>query len=159
MSTTLTLDTIKTEQTRLAEMIAAFEAQASIQTSIHFPETLIELRQGEHCAGLIMGKDGEPSYYLILLPGEVEKVSWSKANEWAAKQGAELVAELPTRREQSLLYANLKEHFQPAWYWSCEQHASDSDGAWSQFFYYGGQHINYKSYEGRARAVRRLIIE
>ena len=60
------------------------------------------------------------------------------------------------RREQSLLYANLKSEFEEAWYWSCEEHASDGSYAWGQSFYFGSQSITHKSYEGRARAVRRL---
>ena len=44
------------------------------------------------------------------------------------------------------------------WYWSSTQHASSPSYAWVQYFYYGYQDDNHKSYEGRARAVRRLPI-
>ena len=65
--TTITLETIKAEHTRLAELIAQFEAQpASKCEQIHFTEVLIDLSHGEHYAGLIVGKDGEPSYHLVL---------------------------------------------------------------------------------------------
>src|SRR5262249_5501561 len=60
------------------------------------PITLGQLRSGERYAGLILGKDGEPGYHLILLPGEVEDKTWEQAKEWAASVGGEL----PTRREQ-----------------------------------------------------------
>ena len=112
------------------------------------------LKPEEHYAGTILGKDGEPDHHLILLAGEAESVNWAQAKDFAAKAGGEL----PTRREQSLLFANLKEQFQSRWYWSGEQHVSYSDCAWGQDFDYGSQGINRKDYSYRARAVRRLVI-
>ena len=44
------------------------------------------------------------------------------------------------------------------WYWSSTQHASSPSDAWGQDFNDGNQDIIHKSYEGRARAVRRLPI-
>jgi hypothetical protein len=149
----ITLEAIKSEQARLAEMIAAFEAKGST-TLVMFPATEIELQQGEHYAGIILGNDDTPSHHLILMPGEVEEVTWKGASEWAAEIGGEL----PTCREQSLLFANLREQFQSAWYWSCETHASGSDCAWYQYFYNGYQYTSHKAIKLRARAVRRLII-
>ena len=114
------------------------------------------LKKGELYAGIILGKDGEPDYHLILLPGEAESVNWKDAKKFAVKAGGEL----PTRSEQSLLYTNLKEEFQERWYWSGEQHASYSDYSWYQYFVNGYQYCDRKgnSYYYRARAVRRLII-
>ncbi|NMV42248.1 DUF1566 domain-containing protein, partial [Ralstonia insidiosa] len=65
---------------------------------------------------------------------------------------------LPDRREQSLLYANLKAEFQPAWYWSGQAHETNSGWAWCQHFTSGNQLINYHNDELRARAVRRLTV-
>ena len=112
------------------------------------------LKQGEYYAGIILGKDGEPDYHLILLPGEAESVNWRDANEFSEKAGGEL----PTRREQSLLYTNLKEQFQSLYYWSGEQHVAFSGPAWCQGFGYGYQDYYGKSAELRARAVRRSVI-
>jgi hypothetical protein len=47
---------------------------------------------------------------------------------------------------------------EPWWYWSSTQHASGPSNAWGQLFYGGGQDCLHESYEGRARAVRRLPI-
>ena len=152
---TITLDAIKAEHAKVAEMIALFEAQSSETTEIHFPEFLVELKHGEEYAGLIVGKDGETSYNLVLIPGQADSINWPDANAWAVKQGGEL----PTRREQSLLFANLKEQFEEAYYWSGEQHASASDYAWFQSFGYGDQSYGITYYELRARAVRRLTIQ
>jgi hypothetical protein len=149
----ITLEIIKAEQTRLSEMIAAFEAQAS--KAFLFPETQIDLRPGEHYAGLIIGKDGEPSHHLILLADTpTDDLSWQAAMDWAKRVGGEL----PTRREQALLYANCKEQFEAAWCWSSEQHASYSHYAWVQTFGNGNQNVSVKSAERRARAVRRFPI-
>jgi len=113
------------------------------------------LKPGEEYAGLILGKNGEPDHHLILLPGEAEEVTFKQAEAWAKKQGGTL----PTRREQSLLFANLKESFQPRWYLSGERHASDSDYAWGQTFDGGGQYYWGTTSQNRARAVRRLEIQ
>ena len=103
-------------------------------------------------AGIIRGVAGNADQHLVLLPGDADDVDWEAACAFAAIVGGEL----PTRAEQALLYANLKDQFQPRWYWSSEQ--AGPSGAWSQNFDNGGQNYDGRSYEGRARAVRRLPI-
>ena len=156
--TTITLESIKAEHIKLADLIAAFEKQQE-PSALFFPEVTINLASGEHYAGIVIGKDGEPSYHLVLLPGQADDITWDKAMEWAGKQGGEYVASLPTRREQALLYANLKEEFEERVYWSCEAHESESGWAWCQRFSYGDyQIITPQTLELRARAVRRVPI-
>ena len=53
--------------------------------ALYFPEATINLAPGEHYAGLVIGKDGKPSYHLVLLPGQADDITWDKAMEWAAK--------------------------------------------------------------------------
>ena len=113
------------------------------------------LKPGEEYAGLILAKDGAKDYHLILLPGQANDVAWPDATKWAQTIGGEL----PTRREQSLLFANLKDQFELRRYWSGETHASASDSAWLQDFDYGGQNCLHTITKFRARAVRRLFIE
>ena len=156
--TTITFESIKAEHIKLADMIAAFEKQQE-PSALFFPDVTINLASGENYAGIVIGKDGEPSYHLVLLPGQADDITWDKAMEWAGKQGGEYVASLPTRREQALLYANLKEEFEERAYWSCEAHESESGWAWYQYFDYGIQDDRYRLNELRARAVRRLVIE
>ncbi|MDE3023631.1 MAG: DUF1566 domain-containing protein, partial [Pseudomonadota bacterium] len=72
---------------------------------------------------------------------------------FAEKSGGEL----PTRSEQSLLFANAKQHFESAWYWSSEAHSSDGY-AWCQDFDHGYQFYDGTNGSLRARAVRRLAI-
>jgi len=103
-------------------------------------------------AGIIRGVAGAPDQHLVLLPGDADDVDWEAACAFAASVGGEL----PTRAEQALLFANLKEQFEPRWYWSGEQ--AGPSYAWLQYFSYGRQYDFSRSYEGRARAVRRLPI-
>jgi len=147
----VTLKAIKAEQNRIAKMIAIFESQSAVDYRV--PEAEIVLHPGEHYVGLVLDEERNPSHHLILLAGEAESITWPNAQDWAAEQGGEL----PTRREQALLYANLPSQFKKEWYWSCEQHSNPSS-AWNQLFY-GDQLILTTSAELRARAVRRLIID
>ena len=133
-------------------MIATFEKQAA--ATYHVAGATIELATGERYAGLMLGQ-GEPAYHLILLPGENESVNWSGAREWAKEQGGSL----PTRREQSLLFANLKSESENAYYWSGEEHESNAGWAWCQNFTSGYEGSNIIEGELRARAVRRFIPE
>lgn len=104
-------------------------------------------------AGITTGKDGAP-YALILLDDKpAERLTWRKAINWAKK----LDAELPTRPEGSLLFANLKDSFEPAAHWTSE--SFDSSWAWCQYFSDGYQDYYRKTSEFRARAVRRLPIQ
>lgn len=150
--TPITLEFIKAEQIRLGALITQFEEQ---RPEFFFPEALITLQPGEHYAGLIVGKDGEPSYHLVLMAGApTDDLNWKAATDWAARVGGAL----PTRREQSLLFANLKEQFEERWYWSCEQHASAAGSAWSLYINNGNQYSVHIGSELRARAVRRVAI-
>ncbi|PKV47965.1 hypothetical protein CLU92_5440 [Janthinobacterium sp. 61] len=103
-------------------------------------------------AGIIRGADGAPDQHLVLLDGDTDDVTWEAACAWAEAKGATL----PTRAEQRLLMANLPDQFQARYYWSSEQ--AGPSRAWGQGFGNGGQYDGYRSYEGRARAVRRLPI-
>ncbi|MFJ3048557.1 DUF1566 domain-containing protein [Herbaspirillum chlorophenolicum] len=110
------------------------------------------LKPGEQYAGILLGLNGQPDQHIILLPGDVEK-PWKEAKAWATSIGGEL----PQRREQSLLFANLKGEFQQRAYWSAEPNGNG--WAWCQDFRNGVQ-LDYHTFSAlRARAVRRLVIE
>lgn len=149
---TITLDDVIAEQQRLAAMIEAFKATTGEAEILVLSEASIEMRQGERYAGLMLEPDGSPSHHLILLPHKpAGELSWQAAVEWAATTGGEL----PTRREQSLLFANLKGEFEATWYWSSEKH-TDGSYAWFQGFGSGSQNYDPKTSELQARAVRRF---
>jgi hypothetical protein len=149
---TITLEDIEAEHSRIAALIEEFKAQPKT-TEYRVEAATIPLGIGERFGGPILNDDWTLSHYVILLPGDAEDLQWDEAKAWAAERGGEL----PTRREQSLLFANLKGEFEPAWYWSGEQHESNSGWAWAQNFSYGYQGYNGKHYRFRARAVRRFI--
>lgn len=56
------------------------------------------------------------------------------------------------------VYGNLKDQFQEAWYWSCEQRASTASYAWDTGFLNGLQNYDHEDGSDRARAVRRIVI-
>ena len=117
------------------------------------PSSLPELKEGEKYAGIVLDEEtGLPLYHLILLPGEAEPLEWQQAMDWAKAQGGEL----PTRREQSLLFANARKQFKAAWHWSSEQ--CSSGGAWAQGFFSGVQGSLCKASSSRARAVRSVVV-
>ncbi|KGC03127.1 hypothetical protein DM81_3441 [Burkholderia multivorans] len=149
---TPTLEAIEAEHARIGAMIEEFKKQPRA-TEYRVDNVTIPLAAGERVAGQILLEDGSLSHYLILLPGEAEDLDWEAAKAWAAEREGEL----PTRREQSLLFANLKGEFEPTWYWSGERHESNSGWAWCQHFGYGTQSSYDQSLRCRARAVRRFI--
>jgi hypothetical protein len=112
-------------------------------------------KPSEVYAGLILGEKDEPDHHLFVMPGEAKGVTFQQAQKWAKEQGGDL----PTRREQRVLFANAKAAFQPDWYWSGEQHAANSAYAWGQTFSNGYDDGITTHHKLRARAVRRLIIE
>ena len=129
------------------EINAAAQPQAKL-----LPAAIGEAFAGGTYAGIMRGIDGAPDEHLVLLPGASADVTWEAASEWAKAEGGDL----PTRREQRLLFINLKDQFEEDWYWSSEQAGPST--AWDQNFSYGYQYYDNRSYEGRARAVRRLEI-
>ncbi|HDR8930539.1 DUF1566 domain-containing protein [Burkholderia vietnamiensis] len=156
---TTTLAAIQAAQSKLADDHARINAMIDEfkklprATEYRIDAVTIPLAAGERYAGPILDEDGALSHYLILLPGEAEEVTWDQAREWAEQQGGEL----PSRREQSLLFTNLQGEFESAWYWSGEAHESDAGWAWFQTFYDGRQSGSRQFNELRARAVRRFI--
>ena len=113
------------------------------------------LKTGEHYAGILLGKNGEPDHHLVVVAVNDNKADWKKQGSWAEAVGGEM----PTRRELNLLRANLRELFKPDWYWSCETHESDSSYAWCRDFLSGSSDITHKGAALRAVAVRRSPIQ
>jgi len=108
-------------------------------------------------AGMARNYDGGPAHDLVLLKAKSPEISmtWQAAMDWAKSIGADL----PTRKEQALLFANLGDEFQNDAYWSNEPYAGNADYAWYQNFAYGDQWHSHKSHELLAVAVRRIPIQ
>lgn len=116
--------------------------------------------QGGYFAGLARGTDGAPDHLLILCAAKpAEPMAWQAALDWAGglRMDGHSDWSLPTRAESALLFANVKDQFEPRWHWTSEEF--DSSYAWLQTFGNGGQSDDRKSFEGCARAVRRLVLQ
>ena len=150
--TTITLETIQARQDELVAMIAAFNAS---KTTINLPAATIELHPGEGYAGLVLHDDGTPSHHLVLMAARpTKRLVWQAAKDWAAEVGGTL----PTRREQSLIYAHCRTHVKHGSHWSSEVFETDTCHAWYCCFDKGGQHYCRKSFLECAVAVRRIPI-
>lgn len=136
-----------------AALMAAAQALVDACTAEALRHTLgVELQAGERYAGLLLREDGAASHHVVLLPGCAAEVKWPAALAWAQQAGADL----PSRRELLLLLANCPSVFSDeAWYWSDEE-SDDGSLAWYQVSSTTSQGRFPKSYEGRARAVRRV---
>ena len=150
----ITMEAIKEQHNKVAEMIAAFEANAKLSASFPITIKFPQLNTGEQFVGTVISPNGAKREHIILLPGELEDCNWQNAMTWAASIGGEL----PDRVEYALLFATMKDQFKPEWHWTREQYASNVSYAWLQYFDNGFQIINHKSFKNRARAVRRLSI-
>ena len=149
---TITLEKIKAEQTKLNAMIASFEATKSAQDLFPITFGAPQLNDGEQWVGTILSAGGKKEH-VILLPGEQTDINWKDANEWAASIGGQL----PDRVESALLFSCMKDQFKEEAYWTSEEHKGNAEWAWSQTFYTGYQDVDCKSHELRARAVRREL--
>lgn len=109
---------------------------------------------GSAYAGIAGGEGGGPDGHLVLLADKPnEDLTWEAALAWAESLGDG--AHVPTRFESALLYANLQGCFdKDRYHWTSSQYSADY--AWSQDFNYGSQSTTGKSYEARARALRRF---
>jgi hypothetical protein len=81
------------------------------------------------------------------------------ANENSVPPGGEYSKDSPTVTTVAGFAHDGPDAIEATWQWSSTQRAAIPSDAWTQYFSYGGQHSYRKSYEGRARAVRRLEIQ
>ena len=145
---------------RPGESATDFTVRVASATTTATPHLVTPaLATGERYAGIALDATGKPTHHVVLLPEQpAERLSWNDAIAWAASIGAEL----PTRQEAALLFANAKDAFEPAWHWTSEQYAgyaSNASTAWYQNFGSGNQNDYGKSCKGRVRAVRRFLID
>ena len=115
------------------------------------------LKADEIYAGLILGKNGERDYHLVLLAAKPnKKLNWQAALDWAKSVGGYV----PDRREARLLFINSSDSFdEDTWYWTSTARVDSSAYAWVEGFSGGGRNLSHKSYEYSVRAVRRIYIE
>ncbi len=150
----VTLDEIKSQQDKLQSMIARYESGKLIESALPISVSMPDLNDGEKWVGCIISANGLKAEHIVLRPGQSEPANWQSQMAWAESIGGHL----PDRCEQAMLYKFMKDEFKEEAYWSCETHANNAGWAWFQYFYDGGQDLNSKSSELRARAVRRISV-
>lgn len=129
--------------------VAAAAAEIDIK---NLPKIGTAMHGGKY-AGVLTNDDGR-AYVLVLLDAKPNgQLTWSKAQDWAAKQDGSL----PNRVESAQLFRALGEEFEKSWHWTDETCSWDASYAWSCYFY-GNQYDYDKSHAGCARAVRRLVL-
>lgn len=145
------IEELRVELAQIAKRIDALAQQPIFPITITAPTP----REGEKFVGIVISADGKIKKRLYLLPGDNAAANWNDQTAWAESIGGRL----PDRVEGALLFATMKDEFRPEAYWTCEQHAADSYGAWAQWFYDGYQDYGNTNDELRARAVRSETIE
>jgi hypothetical protein len=108
---TITLETIKAEQTKLAQMIETIEEGMKKNAYFEYQGKRIPLAIGEKYIGTIISADGARNHHIILLPGAVSGKTWNDAKAWAESIGGEL----PDRSEGALLFSTMKDEFEEDW--------------------------------------------
>lgn len=106
--------------------------------------------EGGTFAGVITTKEGTHCAVVLLADKPDARLPWKKAMTWAAQVGGRL----PSRPVAAMLFANLQEPFEDAWHWTSDEF--DRSYSWGCDFYNGTQSSGPKSFEGCARAVRRV---
>lgn len=149
----VTLELVKAKQVELAEMIQQLQDEANETLVVQMPAVEITLRAGEAYAGVVLDERGNLKHHLVLLPQRPdERLNWKDAIAWAKEVGGDL----PTRQEQSLLFANCKPHLEADWHWSSEVYEPNSEYAWCCHFSRGTQHYGRQNHGGCAVAVRMI---
>ncbi|MEI8324970.1 MAG: DUF1566 domain-containing protein [Betaproteobacteria bacterium] len=159
--------------------------QPTAEIVLPLPGQYSEAHQGWY-AGIQTAADGQSAWHVILPDAPeyyIQDIAWGTCGQKMtgadsdrdglgntksmAVQGSLLAQSilalpgdcyLPSRNESALLYATCREHIETGYlYWTSTQYSADD--AWGQGFGYGYQGNDDKSYEGRARAVRRLPLQ
>jgi hypothetical protein len=108
----------------------------------------------------IPARDELELLYRHLKPSDQENYAcYDGENENSVPPGAEYTEGSPVQTTVAAFRAGAPDALAQTWYWSSTQHAAYPSDAWGQGFSDGGQSSLRKSYEGRARAVRRVPIQ
>lgn len=149
MSDIITLAEIKAELRRLAGIIAQYETQP-----VKWDKPVLimppKLDKGERWAGALITPSRRE--HIIAMPDDFDPSDWNTQMDRIKAVGGEA----PDRLESALAYAEIRDAFQEAAYWTREPHASAPEYAWIQGFAVGGQGYWSTDHEFRARAFRRL---
>jgi hypothetical protein len=112
---------------------------------------MIKTKKDQTYAGIILGKNGNTDYHLVLLPDIIYDASWDEADQFAKKLGGAL----PNRSDDYLLMTNCREEMGGFVYWSSEA-MNDGIQAWSHDFHFGSRIKQLKNAPLRARVVLKI---
>ncbi len=120
----------------------------------------LALRIADYADWYLPSQDELEILYRNLKPATAENYCYVRSgiNLSALPPTRPYTPDFPVQTQAEAFRLGGPEAFDEAWYWSSTQHAANSGGAWNQHFVDGGQGNHYKSFEARARAVRRLVI-
>lgn len=120
----------------------------------------LALRIADYADWYLPSQDELEILYRNLKPSTAENYCYARSgiNLSALPPTRPYTPDFPVQTQADAFRLDGPEAFDEAWYWSSTQHAAFSDGAWDQNFNYGDQYNYYKSFDARARAVRRLVI-
>jgi hypothetical protein len=106
----------------------------------------------------IPAQDEMEIIYRNLKPTAETNTTWARSgiNLSAIEPTRPYTPELPAQTTASAFAEGSAEAFEAEWYWSSTQYSANY--AWLQNFADGHQDLNDKDYEGRVRAVRRLLV-
>lgn len=150
-----TLTKLWLDQVRQTSLVAAQPAIEAVRIGAQWRS------EGGIYVGVARGREGKPDYHLVVAELEQESIAWQAAMDWAKGLTVDGHRDftLPTRSEQALLFANTKDIFAEAAYWSSETYADAAGYAWCQGFITGYQTYGHKNDALRACAVRRVPIQ
>jgi len=119
-----------------------------------------DLRIGGNDDWYLPSQDELEIIYRNLKPTTETNSCWARSgiNLSAVEPTRPYTPDFPVQTQAEAFIEGGEQAFDDVWYWSSTQHASDSYYAWGQMFGGGSQYDYVKSYECRARAVRRLPI-
>ncbi len=108
----------------------------------------------------IPSRDELEMIYRNLKPSDEENSESFRSgdNPSSSPVGHPYTEALPAQTTVDAFREGGNEALEPFWHWSSTQFAANPSLAWLQDFDLGYQNLNRKTYEGRARAVRRLKI-
>ncbi len=134
------------------------ESKKTVQFAVAAALALGAPLEGGTFRGVITLPGGAHVAVVLLADKPDERLTWEDAKAWA--QGID--GQLPTHPIAALLYANAKDQFDRAWYWTADSLEADTGNkrdasyAWYCLFSLGSQGCIDVSSAGAARAVRRL---
>jgi hypothetical protein len=120
----------------------------------------LALRIADYADWYLPSQDELEILYRNLKPSMAENYCYARSgiNLSALPPTRPYAPDFPVQTQADAFRMDGPEAFDEAWYWSSTQHAAYSNDAWHQDFDDGYQYDGIKSFEARARAVRRLVI-